>query len=147
MTVLSKGQDVFFYNNKLVTRREMMVMARNLFDQGHPLDLIKMHLNIHPVTIKKLLLESMLDEIESGSGKDMEKRFVVISQHPFPISLSNDAVIKRLEGPWVHACHFEDTLPSPTMMKVDRMGLEYGWIKIARLIPVDVSTLLDKPSW
>ncbi len=146
VTILSKG-DVFFYNNKLVTRREMMIMARNLFDQGHPLEFIKMHLGIHPVTIKKLLLESALDEIESCDSKDTMKRFVVISQHPFPVSLSNDEVIKRLEGPWVHACNFEDTLASSTMRKVDSMGLEYGWIKIARMIPVDPLTLLDKSSW
>lgn len=141
---LVSRRTLFLYKGMIVDREKIKQVILDKLREGWIHSRIRKEVNLltgpgvgyYDHLIREIMKESLVNEPDAP-------RFAIISEFPFPLHLGSEQIMERLEGPWLHACHLQDTNMETIKKKVSEMGDDYGWVKIVRLMPVDQATLVD----
>lgn len=139
----SLRRQCFIYQGRIINRDETRNIIKELLHRGMNHVRIKASLDIgkgQEIVYQRLLDEIIAEQQNSTIDKPM---FAIISEHPFKRNLADDQIMNRLQGPWLHASHLDDTMMDGILKKVAEMGDDYGWIRIVKIVPVDQKTLVD----
>ena len=137
-------RDFFLYQSRIINREEAKNIIRELIYRGMPHHKIKAELGLEArnfsTTYLKLVKEITVDQ-QTITPDPL--RYAIVSEHPFPRDLADEQIMERLQGPWLHACHLDDTGIGEIQKRVEEMGNAYGWVRIVKLVPIDQQTLVD----
>lgn len=133
---------VFLHQGTIVNREQVKQIIRNGISQSNPLSRIAQSIGLY---LESMIFTELIHEVQQDIRNEHPKaRYAIVSEHPFPKTLADDEIMDRLQGPWLHAMHLEDTDEASVRKRLESMGDDFGWIRIVKIIPVDQVTLLDK---
>lgn len=121
----SLRRQCFIYQGRIINRDETRNIIKELLHRGMNHVRIKASLDIgkgQEIVYQRLLDEIIAEQQNSTIDKPM---FAIISEHPFKRNLADDQIMNRLQGPWLHASHLDDTMMD---------GILKRWLKWAMIM-------------
>ena len=132
----------FRARGRFYSAQALLDAINEMASRGSSLFEIASECGVNYRTVRKALLLRPDNNSTSRLSPTVDERYVIVSETGIS-DLDASRLYPEMDQPWIQGAALAESTPLRIRRRMDAMGIQFGWIRVAKLVYVDPITLKE----